>query len=121
MLGCVTLLKGALPATRPSAVLPDQCPVFAGLRGKKATIMSISNRPIPKHDTILLLRNAIAEAGDSGSDLSAMTLHLTHRDAALLKRSPTVAMEEISFVGGEMRFLGVKVDVGQVTVSALGA
>ena len=83
--------------------------------------MSIANRPVPKHDTILLLRTAIAEAGDNGSDLSAMTLHLTHRDAALLKRSPNVAMEEISFLGGEMRFLGVKVEVGAVTVSALGA
>ncbi len=83
--------------------------------------MSSAPRPIPKSDTILALRAAIAEAGDTGADLSALTLHLTHRDAALLKRSPAVAMEEISFLGGEMRFLGVRVEVGSVTVSGLGA
>lgn len=83
--------------------------------------MSTAPRPLPKSDTILTLRAAIADAGDKGEDLSVMTLHLTHRDAALLKRSPAVAMEEISFLGGEMRFLGVKVEVGAVTVSALGA
>lgn len=82
--------------------------------------MSQQTRPVPKSDTILSLRAAIADADDQGADRAGLTLHLTHRDAALLKRSPAVAMEEISFLGGEMRFLGVRVEVGSVTVSALG-
>jgi hypothetical protein len=49
-----------------------------------------------------------------------MLLHLTHSDASLLKRSNEVAQNEISFDGG-MTFLGVKVEIGEVTVSALTA
>lgn len=81
--------------------------------------MSSQPRPLVKQDTIGGLREAIAEADGQGADRAGLTLHLTHRDAALLKRSPAVAMEEISFLGGEMRFLGVKVEVGSVTVSSL--
>jgi len=81
--------------------------------------MSSQPRPLVKQDTIVGLREAIADADGQGADRADLTLHLTHRDAALLKRSPAVAMEEISFLGGEMRFLGVKVEVGSVTVSSL--
>lgn len=81
--------------------------------------MSQAPRPVPKSDTILALRAILADADRKGADPADLLLHLTHRDAALLKRSPAVAMEEISFLGGEMRFLGVKVEVGAVTVSAL--
>jgi hypothetical protein len=72
----------------------------------------------PKN-AITELRAAIAEAEVAGTDRNALVLHLTHRDASLFKRSPAVAQDEISFLGGEMRFLGVKVEVGSVTVSAL--
>lgn len=82
--------------------------------------MSAAPRVVVKTDAITDLRAAIAEAESAGGDIAKMTLHLTHRDAALFKRSPAVAMEEISFLGGEMRFLGVKVEIGSVTVSALG-
>jgi hypothetical protein len=81
--------------------------------------MSSQPRPLPKQDTIIALRAILADADDKGADRADLILHLTHRDAALLKRSPAVAMEEISFRDGEMRFLGVKVEVGDVTVSAL--
>lgn len=119
MLGCATLLTGALPATRPSAVLPDLCAVLRGASGEKGDTMSSQPRPLPKQDTITGLRAIIADADEKGADRASLLLNLTHRDAALLKRSPAVAMEEISFLGGEMRFLGVKVEVGAVTVSAL--
>lgn len=81
--------------------------------------MSQAARPLPKPDTIATLRGIIADADSQGADRAELLLHLTHRDAALLKRSPAVALDEISFLGGEMRFLGVKVEVGAVTVSAL--
>lgn len=81
--------------------------------------MSQAARPVLKPDTIVTLRGIIADADSQGADRADLLLHLTHRDAALLKRSPAVALNEISFLGGEMRFLGVKVEVGAVTVSAL--
>ena len=81
--------------------------------------MSQAARPMPKSDTITALRGLISDADGQGADRAGLLLNLTHRDAALLKRSPAVAMDEISFLGGEMRFLGVKVEVGAVTVSAL--
>lgn len=81
--------------------------------------MSQAPRPMPRSDTITALRGLISDADGKGADRADLLLNLTHRDPALLKRSPAVAMEEISFLGGEMRFLGVKVEVGAVTVSAL--
>lgn len=81
--------------------------------------MSQQPRVVVKKDAITDLRAAIGEAEGAGVDRDALILHLTHRDAALFKRSPAIAMEEISFLGGEMRFLGVKVEIGAVTVSAL--
>jgi hypothetical protein len=70
--------------------------------------------------TIAGLRAAIAEAEGRGVKRKAMLLQLTHSDASLLKRSDEVANDEISFDGG-MTFLGVKVEIGQVAVSALSA
>lgn len=82
----------------------------------------MSARPIGiKRDVVSDLRGAIAEARDRGVKPAKMHLHLTHRDASLLKRSKEVADDEISFEGGEMRFLGVQVDIGAVAVSALTA
>jgi len=82
----------------------------------------MSPRPVViKRDAIGDLRNAITEAEGRGVKRKKMMLHLTHRDASLLKRSPVVADDEISFEGGEMRFLGVQVDIGEVAVSVLAA
>jgi hypothetical protein len=64
-------------------------------------------------------RHAIAAAEADGVAREAMVLRLTLRDDAELKRDPAVAMDEISFVGGEMRFLGVRVVAGGVPVSSL--
>jgi hypothetical protein len=65
------------------------------------------------------LREQIEKAEGVGLSREQMTLRLTHGDASLLKRDPQVAVSEISFAGGVMRFLGVKVEEGGVTVSDL--
>jgi hypothetical protein len=64
-------------------------------------------------------RRAIAQAESEGVEKAAMVLRLTRGDEAKLKRDPRVATDEISFLGGEMRFLGVKVACGSVVESAL--
>ena len=48
-----------------------------------------------------------------------MTLRLTLTDASQIKRDPSVPVDDISFIDGEMRFLGVKVVQGSVATSAL--
>jgi hypothetical protein len=62
---------------------------------------------------------AVQDAVSAGVAPEAMTLRLTHRDAAMLRRDPKVPVEAISFVDGEMRLLGVKVVTGGVAVSGL--
>ncbi len=48
-----------------------------------------------------------------------MLLQLTPRMDSAIKRSPNVAAKDVSFSGGEMRYLGVLVTVGEVVVSKL--
>ncbi|HZZ35192.1 MAG TPA: hypothetical protein VFE03_05670 [Caulobacteraceae bacterium] len=48
-----------------------------------------------------------------------MTLRLTLGDVAALKRDRSLALEEISFANGEMRFRGVKVIAGGLAASEL--
>lgn len=82
--------------------------------------MSAARAPA-KRDVIAEFRAAIAAADRDGADREALLLRVTHRDASLLKLSPSVALDEISFADGQMRFLGVRVEVGAVTVSGLAA
>ncbi len=65
------------------------------------------------------LRKQIEGAEAGGLGRPEMTLRLTHADASLLKRDPELAVADISFADGVMRFLGVKVEAGGVTVSEL--
>jgi hypothetical protein len=65
------------------------------------------------------LRNLIAAAERDGCKPDAMLLHLTLGDASELKRDRSVAVHEISFSEEGMKFLGVKVVQGGVTVSSL--
>jgi hypothetical protein len=65
------------------------------------------------------LREWIASAEARGLPRSDMQLHLSNRDLSGLKRSPRVRMDEINFVDGVMRFLGVEVVAGVVSVSRL--
>lgn len=60
------------------------------------------------------LRDLIAEALAGGAAAEDLVLRLTTRDASALKRHPSVAMHEVAFAGGEMRFLAVKVEEGAV-------
>ena len=73
----------------------------------------ISKRRIQK------LRDLIAAAERDGSKPGSMLLRLTLGDASELKRDRSVATHEISFKDGEMRFLGVKVEEGGVSLSSL--
>jgi hypothetical protein len=52
-------------------------------------------------------------------DSADLVLRLTFGDAAKLKRDPNVSTEDLSFRGGETRYLGVKVVEGGVATSAL--
>lgn len=64
-------------------------------------------------------RHAIVAAQADGLGADDLTLRLTLRDESELKRDPNVKTEEISFAGGVMRFLGVKVVAGGVPISSL--
>ncbi|HUO11524.1 MAG TPA: hypothetical protein VMU37_02100 [Caulobacteraceae bacterium] len=65
------------------------------------------------------MRSQIEKAEAAGVDRPQMTLRLTHADASSLKRDPDLAMSDIIFADGVMSFLGVKVEEGGVTESAL--
>jgi hypothetical protein len=75
----------------------------------------------PKPPGIVDLRQAIETAEAAGGARDAMTLHLTFRDAALIKRSREVTVDEVRFTDGVMHFLGVKVIIGDVAMSNLQA
>lgn len=65
------------------------------------------------------LRDWIDAADRQGAQRCDLVLRLTARDAAMLKRHPSVGVDEIAFAAGEMRFLGVKVEEGGVSTSSL--
>ncbi len=48
-----------------------------------------------------------------------MTLRLTLRDASNIRRDGEIPVQDLSFTGGEMRLLNVKVVTGGVDVSKL--
>ncbi|MGA0603297.1 hypothetical protein ACO2Q3_21495 [Caulobacter sp. KR2-114] len=64
-------------------------------------------------------RKEIEDAEQAGGQRDKMTLRLTLGDASLLKRDGTLAVSDISYAGGEMRFLGVLVTPGGVDTSEL--
>ena len=84
-----------------------------------------SNKTPPQQQTssqaarIKQVRGWIAAAEHDGLTASELLLRLTSRDAAALKRNPEVAVHEVTFAAGEMRFLGVKVQEGSVPDSVL--
>lgn len=73
----------------------------------------------PKGPAAARLRGMIEAAIASGADPEAMTLRLTLTDTQHLSRDRSVPVADISFVGGVMRYLGVKVEKGGVGVSVL--
>lgn len=68
---------------------------------------------------ITQLRDWIASAEREGVAREDLQLRLSHRDLAGLKRSPGVSMEEITFDGGVMRFLGVEVVAAATAASSI--
>jgi hypothetical protein len=66
-------------------------------------------------------RTQIEKAEAEGLERARMRLRLTHADSSHLKRDPEIAVSDISFAHGVMRFLGVEVEVGGVAESELVA
>jgi hypothetical protein len=82
---------------------------------------SARSAPAPrKRGTVAAhFREAIGKAVGEGAEQEDMTLRLTLSDFSELKRDGTIAVEDISFKDGEMRYLGVKVTGGGVETSRL--
>jgi hypothetical protein len=78
-----------------------------------------SQRTVRRGSAAEVARHAIELAEQDGVERSKMILRLTLRDASELKRDPKLATADISFGGGGMRYLGVLVEQGGVTVSRL--
>jgi hypothetical protein len=101
---------------RPAAAAP-------GRDGQRELPMASKKPPepgiSPQAARIRQLRQWIAAAELEGHVAGDMLLRLTCSDAAALKRHPDVAVHEVSFAMGEMRFMGVKVQEGAVTNSVL--
>jgi hypothetical protein len=76
-------------------------------------------RPSVQKSRPIEFRELIERAEAEGAARADMVLRLTLRDAADLKRDRSVSVEDISFVGGVMRYIGVEVAPGGVAVSAL--
>ena len=64
-------------------------------------------------------RKEIEKAEASGVLREDMTLELTLSDASHLRRDRSLAVTDISFAGGAMRFLGVRIREGGVAASVL--
>jgi hypothetical protein len=64
-------------------------------------------------------RKEIEAAELAGGDRARMTLRLTLGDVSQLKRDSALALTDISYADGVMRFLGVLVEAGGVSASEL--
>jgi hypothetical protein len=80
-------------------------------------------KPMPIHSRrtspAVRFRDQIEMAEADGFGRPQMMLRMTHADASLLKRDPSLAVSDISFADGIMRFLGVRVEEGGVAESVL--
>ena len=81
--------------------------------------MKTPPRPSPRASVAEQLRSEIEKAEADGVARKDMTLKLTFGDVHQLKRDRKLALEDISFAEGVMRFLGVKVEQGGAAVSVL--
>ncbi|HXV00740.1 MAG TPA: hypothetical protein VG166_09590 [Caulobacteraceae bacterium] len=78
------------------------------------------NRPPPKPlPPGQRFKPQIEKAFADGASTADLVLQLTFGDASKLKRDPSVPIDELSFLGGETRYLGVKVVEGGIDTSAL--
>ena len=74
----------------------------------------MSKRADPNASVASRFRAQIAEAEATGAKPTDLVLNLTHGDAIKLQRDGKIAVADISFLGGEMRYLGVVVVRGGV-------
>jgi hypothetical protein len=81
--------------------------------------MRSSTKPSGRSSPAEHFRAEIEQAVVEGVAREDMKLRLTLGDASLLKRDPRIAVSDISFVGGSMRFLGVSIQEGGVARSEL--
>jgi hypothetical protein len=82
---------------------------------KKPSTPTPSRRVSPS----IRFRSEIEKADAAGVAREDMTLRLTLGDVSQLQRDASLAVSDISFTDGVMRFLEVKVEQGGVVVSAL--
>jgi len=76
-------------------------------------------KPAARKSPAVRFRAEIEQAVADGFACEDMRLRLTLGDASLLKRDPSLAVSEISFADGSMRFLGVRIEEGGVERSEL--
>ena len=81
--------------------------------------MAKSPPPRPPVTPDARFRSQIEAAVAEGVAREDMTLRLTLRDTHLMSRDPTTPVADISYLGGVMRFLGVKIVKGGVDASVL--
>jgi hypothetical protein len=74
---------------------------------------------VSKSPSIPSLRAQIEAAIAEGLTTEDLTLCLTHRDRMMLSRDPATPLADVSYVGGIMRFLGVRVQRSAGAVSGL--
>ena len=75
--------------------------------------------PKPPRSPDVRFRPQIAAALAEGAIADDMILRLTLNDASRLSRDRDIPVADISFTGGVMRYLGVRVEKGGVPESTL--
>ena len=75
--------------------------------------------PKPPRSPDVRFRPQIAAALSEGATLDDLILRLTLNDASRLSRDREIAVSDISFTDGVMRYLGVRVEKGGVPESVL--
>ena len=81
--------------------------------------MSTTPRSKPPPSPASVFGGQIDTALAGGASVDAMTLRLTLNDGRRLRRDDDVPLDQISYLGGQMHFRGVRVIEGGVLVSVL--
>lgn len=89
------------------------------IKAMKAPSRKAPSPPVRRAAPATHFRGEIEKAEAAGSARADMVLRLTLGDLSKLKRDASLAVADISFSGGAMRFLGVRVEGGGVAESAL--
>jgi len=76
-------------------------------------------QPVRRGPPATVFRKQIETAEAGGARRDDMTLRLTLNDVTALKRDRALPVTDISFAGGVMRYLGVRIEQGGVAESVL--